>query len=75
MVSLKNQVENYINGNCGCKLKHILEALGLDKRPEGQDFNEWYQNSYRAVDKILQELKAKDKIEYRKGKGGGWYSL
>jgi len=71
----KDKIIEIIDANGGCKLKHILKILGLDTKPEGEEFSLWYENSYRLVDRVLQELKREGKIEYRRGKGGGWYLL
>ena len=49
-----------------------MKDLGL-LRKEEQDYDDWIKNQYRTLDLQLQTLKGDNKIEYRKGKNGGWF--
>lgn len=66
------KIIDYIKENGGCKFRHMMQCLGLSKKDD-ELYHEWMENKYRPFDSQLQTLKRKGVIEYRKGKGGGWF--
>lgn len=76
-------VLEFIKNHPACKLRKILDGLEVPEPPqwdgfkvEGKDdWKKWYDSTYGAINRSLQELKAMGKIFYKKGKAGvgGWF--